>query len=94
MNASNRAVVRVVLVLVCIGVTAGSVANVFLDNSEVKALAEQTGCGASAKTCAMTRMDRTPIEQSFELSTTGGVSVHVSCMRAGVLVGAYACKKE
>src|SRR5258706_2604841 len=110
----NRRVLRALLVLVCILITVASVSNVFLDNSDVRALAEQTGCGlvnasgagnagnaaakatppSGASSCAMTKMERSPIEQSFELVAKGGVTAHVSCMRTAILFGTYQCTKE
>jgi hypothetical protein len=98
----GRPAVRVLLVIAAVVVTWASVANVFLDNADVRALAEKAGCGVTAdakspegKTpCAMTQMDRTPIAQSFEFVTKGGVSVHVHCVRSAFLVGEYACTKE
>lgn len=97
----NRRVLRGFLLLVMILVTVGAVSNVFLDNTEVRLLAEKTACGQTNDppgTCAMTQMERTPIAQTFELvaktKKLDGVTVHASCMRSAILFGAYSCTKE
>ena len=67
-RAGQVKVIRAILILSVIFVTVSTVTNVFLDNADVRALAEKTGCGPlddpRAK-CAMTKMDRTPIAQTL-----------------------------
>ena len=91
MNA--RTLLRSVLIVLCLVVTAASVMNVFVDNEEVRALAEKTGCGAAAPTCAMTRMERTPLHQSFEF-VSKKETAEVVCTRSAILFGAYTCARE
>src|SRR5262249_5531358 len=67
--------------------------NVFSDNSEVAQMAQQAACGDDAVACRaqMTAIMRTPIGQSFDFATTRRGRVHVSCSRAWIFFGAYAC---
>jgi hypothetical protein len=51
-----------------------------------KGAAVPAGCGASK-----TRMERTPIAQTFDF-TTSKKQVQVRCTRSAVLVGDYACE--
>ena len=88
-----RVLLRIVLVALCLVITVASVVNVFVDNEEVRALAEKTACGKDAPTCAMTRMERTPLSQSFEF-VSKKETAEVECARSAVLFGAYACARK
>jgi hypothetical protein len=101
----KRAVQLTVFVL-CVLFTVGAIVNVFSDNSDVEKLAKEVACeGASAgpgtkpqapaAPCSMsvTRMSRTPIGQSFELSGRG-VTRRIRCTRSLIMFGEYSCSLE
>jgi hypothetical protein len=87
----KRAVQTTIFVL-CVVFSVAAVVNVLGDNAEVEAMATAAACAGEGTTChpQKTRMERTPIAQSFEL-VTGKRTVEVRCARALVLVGDYAC---
>ena len=87
----KRAVQTIVFVL-CVVFSLAAIVNVLGDNAEVEALASATACAGEGAAChpQKTRMERTPIAQSFELATAKR-TVEVRCARALVLVGDYAC---
>jgi hypothetical protein len=87
----KRAVQTIIFVL-CVVFSVAAVVNVLSDNAEVEALAVAAACVDQGTTChpQKTRMERTPLAQSFELVTPKR-TVQVRCARALVLVGDYAC---
>jgi hypothetical protein len=87
----KRAVQTLIFVL-CVVFSVAAVVNVLADNAEVEALAVAAACRDQGPTChpQKTRMERTPLAQSFELVTPKR-TVEVRCARALVLVGDYAC---
>lgn len=77
--------------LFCVVFAAASFYNVLSDHAEVEALAKSSAPACSAS-CSMTRLDRSPVAQSFEFATRDGKTVAVRCARAALLVGPYACQ--
>lgn len=65
--------------------------NVYSDNADVEAMARDIACADCEST--LTRLERTPISQTFHLQTDSGTVV-VSCQRSGIFLGAYSCKKD
>jgi hypothetical protein len=65
--------------------------NVYGDNTELLARAEQLACGT--RCVRLLRAQRTPIEQSFTFQTSlqPARTLEVHCRRALYLVGDYAC---
>lgn len=84
--------VQTIIFLLCVVFSVAAVVNVLADNAEVEALAVAAACADQGTTChpQKTRMERTPLAQSFELVTPKR-TVEVRCVRALVLVGDYAC---
>ncbi|APR76495.1 Hypothetical protein A7982_01842 [Minicystis rosea] len=80
------------LFLVCVLASAAGMYNVMSDNIEVERLAQQVACGDEGAACKAqkTFMERSPLGQTFDFSTTKR-KVSVRCTRAFVLVGDYAC---
>jgi hypothetical protein len=80
------------LFVVCVLASAAGLYNVMADNAEVERLAQAAACKDEGPTCKAqkTFMERTPIRQTFDFSTTKR-KVSVGCTRAFVLVGDYAC---
>ncbi|HLV67519.1 MAG TPA: hypothetical protein VKY73_16970 [Polyangiaceae bacterium] len=82
-----------------LGGTVVGLYNVYSDNSDVKALAEEAACGKRDCSVTFTRESRSPIGQSFTVQTRltargkreRSASVDVECRRAFYLVGEYAC---
>lgn len=86
---------RTVLFAVCAGVTIAGLVNVYADNADVIARAESAACGSPKCSVQMTRMSRSPLEQSFTFQTSDksrGIA-EVTCKRAYVLVGDYSCAR-
>ena len=87
----------VAFLLLCIAISIACAINVFADNTALTTEAGELACKglACAKPPAMTRVDRTPIAQTFTFAAgKSGTSVTVRCARSAILVGAYACAKE
>lgn len=76
----------------CVFFTVTGLYNVMSDNIEVVRMAEALACKDEKPPCKgqMTRMERNPIAQSFEISTSKR-RVDIRCTRAFYLVGEYAC---
>jgi hypothetical protein len=76
----------------CLAFTAGALINVMADNREVEQMAKATACGDQGPSCntQLTRMQRNPFAQTFDL-TTPKRTVTVSCTRSLYLFGSYSC---
>ena len=96
----------------CVLISLGGAYNVLSDNAEVEHLAQEVACGGNATRPAdaachaqKTRMERTPLAQTFDFATgveggrpqasgkrqVGG-QVTVRCARVAVLAGDYTCE--
>jgi hypothetical protein len=84
--------VQTIIFLLCVVFSLAAVVNVLGDNAEVEAMADAAACAGEGAAChpQKTRMERTPLGQTFEL-VTAKRKVEVRCARALVLVGDYAC---
>ena len=82
----------VALFVVCIVLSIAGLINVFADNIEVIHMANEVACGDQGKDCnaKMTRMERTPISQTFEIVTPKR-TVDVRCRRLLFFFGPYSC---
>ena len=78
--------------LLCLVFSVSAAVNVLGDNAEVEAMASVVACAGEGPTChpQMTRMERTPLAQTFDL-VTAKHKVTVRCARSLLLVGDYAC---
>jgi hypothetical protein len=87
----KRAVQTIIFVL-CVVFSVAAAVNVLGDNAEVEAMADAAACAGEGPTChpQKTRIERTPLAQSFEL-VTAKRKVNIRCARAFVLVGEYTC---
>ncbi len=81
--------------IVCIVLTAAGLYNVYSDNADVRHLADLQACDGKTTGCdtVMTRMERSPFSQEFELSTSKK-KVLVRCARPYVFFGDYACRVQ
>jgi hypothetical protein len=70
-----------------------AVYNVYGDNAELVRQAESLACG-NAPCVRMLRAERTPMQQSFTFQTSlrPPKTRQVSCERAYLLVGGFACR--
>jgi hypothetical protein len=75
-----------VLLLVASGL---AVYNVFGDATEVQAQARAVACADGA--CTITRFERSPFSQNYEITLKNGKTTNVVCRRAAVLAGPYEC---
>jgi len=87
-----KSAARRVLTVLCIVAGTMAIYNVMSDNDDVRRMAEKVACGDTGAACRpqMTRMDRSPFAQSFEIVTTKR-TFEVRCTRSLVLVGDYSC---
>ena len=94
-----RTAVRAVIAVVCLGATVLGLLNTYGDDSEVKALAEKTACGAPSCSVSLLHEARSAFTQSFGFQTSlaekgkasKSASVDVECKRKLLLLGDYEC---
>lgn len=95
--ADAKRIIRPIISLLLVGVTALGLYNTFGDNGDVVLQAQRVACG-DTKDCnaRMTRMARNPIAQDFEfqLSAASSQTVAVDCSLSLVLLGDWQCKKQ
>jgi hypothetical protein len=98
--AESKRYFRPVLSLLLLAATALGLYNVYGDNSEVQSMAKQVACGGHECQTQLTRVERTPIGQSYDLvagqkgPSGPSTTVTVSCRRAYFLVGAWSCQAD
>lgn len=82
---------RLLVFFLCVAFSVGAAINVMADNREVEQMAAAIACG-DQKDCrtTTTRMERTPLSQTFEMVTSKR-KVGVKCTRSLILFGPYAC---
>jgi len=87
-----RRYVSAAVFLICIVLSVAGMINVFADNADVIRMANEVACGDQGATCRaqMTRMERTPFSQTFEIVTPKR-TVDVRCRRAAIFFGNYTC---
>lgn len=74
--------------------------NVYGDSAEVENLAKLAACGGHECSTQLTRVERSPIGQSYDLVAErkgkgrASATVTVSCRRTYFLLGAWSCKDE
>ena len=94
-----KSVFRAAFAAICIAGTVLGLVNTYGDNTEVKALAQKTACGAPGCSISVLREARSAFSQSFAFQTTlaqkgkgqQSASVDVECKRKQVLIGDYEC---
>lgn len=87
-----RRAFQTILFLLCLVFSVSAAVNVLGDNAEVEAMAKAAACDGEGPAChpQATRMERTPLAQSFDF-TTAKRKVEVRCARSLFLVGKYSC---
>lgn len=99
LSVAARSVIRGVIAVVCLGATALGLLNTYGDDSEVKALAEKTACGAPSCSVTLLHEARSAFSQGFGFQSaltekgkpSKSASVDVECKRKLVFVGDYTC---
>jgi hypothetical protein len=99
-----RKAASVLFLVLCVAVSVAGAYNVFSDNAEVKAAAEQVACqgkpcsaqtaqtNKGARPAVMTRLERSPFAQTFTFALPpNGAETTVHCRRSAIFVGAYTC---
>jgi hypothetical protein len=78
---------------ICLAFSVCAAYNVMSDNFHVQRMAGEVACGTQGKECParMTRMERTPFGQTFEMVTPKR-TVDVICRRELIMVGDYSCR--
>ncbi|MDI3290420.1 hypothetical protein [Polyangium sp. 15x6] len=84
---------QITIFVLCVLFSVSAAVNVMADNSEVERAAAAVACGEQGPNCRaqVTRLERTPFGQTFEMVTPKR-TVDVVCRRAFVMVGEHACK--
>jgi hypothetical protein len=84
---------QILIFILCVAFSVAALYNVMSDNAEVERMAAAVACGEQGPNCRaqMTRMERTPFGQTFEMVTPKR-TVDIVCRRAYLMVGDYACK--
>jgi len=87
-----------VMLGLCLGVTALGLANTYGDNAAVVKLAEEAACLAPNCSFAVQRQERSPFSQSFTLQVSltekgrgRAATADVTCKREYILLGDYGC---
>ncbi len=88
-----RKLVRLLLVVVAVGFTAGALINVFGDDASLRKDAEAVACPKGCPQAASIAYDRTPFAETASYEVPGG-TITVRCARAAILFGPYSCVKE
>lgn len=92
-----KQLVRPLTTVVLLAITVLGLVNVYGDNSTVKALAERVACGDKECPTQLTRLERNPISQTYDIvaepkgSKKGSITVTVKCSRKNLLIGDWEC---
>jgi len=100
LSVEARSLIRPLFAIVCLAATALGLNNTYGDDTEVKALAQKTACGAAPCVVKTLREQRSAFKQSYGYQTalvekgksTNSASVDIECSRAYVLLGEYECR--
>jgi hypothetical protein len=92
-GAMRRSFTRTLVLLFALAILWATYDNVLRANDDVQAMADRAASMVKppAEKHGMTKMDRTPLKETFEFTWASGV-VAVECGRAYWVVGDRACK--
>lgn len=99
MSAAKQ-LIRPLTTVLLISVTVLGLVNVYGDNTDVKAQAQQVACGGKECPTQLTRLERNPIAQTYDIvaepsgTRKGSVTVTVRCARTQILIGEWECKAQ
>jgi len=99
MSAAKQ-LVRPVTTVLLLGITVLGLINVYGDNAEVKNQARMVACGGKECPTQVTRLERTPLGQTFDIAAEpngvrkGSVTATVKCARSKVLIGDWECQAQ
>jgi hypothetical protein len=90
--AALKSFLKLLFFVACVVFSVAGAYNVLSDNIEVVRMATAVACTGEGPKCdgRMTRMERNPIAQSFEI-VTPKKKVDVRCTRSFYLLGEYNC---
>lgn len=85
--------IRILVIVVCLLATIGSLSAIYSDNSELEKQAQQLACPEDP-CIRMVEMERRPTGQRFvfQISMDPIQSIEVECKRSMVLFGDYTCQ--
>ena len=91
--AALKRLFQLLIFVACVVFSVAGLYNVLSDNIEVVRMATALACGTEGPKCngQVTRMERNPIAQSFEI-VTPKKKVDVRCTRQFYLLGDYGCE--
>jgi hypothetical protein len=86
---------RIIIPVVLLGLTALGFLNTYGDSTDVQKQASDVACGGTPCEVRPLEIRRSPLshDYSFQVGKKGEV-VNVTCARAAIFVGDYACKKK
>jgi hypothetical protein len=90
-------IVRPFVSVILLAVTALGLINVYGDNQDVKQRAQLVACGGKECSTQLTRLERTPLAQTFDLvaeprgTNKGRQTVTIRCARSMILLGDWEC---
>lgn len=98
--STSKSLIRPLVAVVCIALTALGLSNTYSDNAAEKQLAKETACSAEGCTAKLLSESRSAIGQTFGFQTavmkngraTDSKVVQVECARAYIFLGDYSCK--
>lgn len=96
MSAAKQ-ILRPLVSVTLLAITVLGLINVYGDNTEVTIQAKQVACGGQECPTQVTRLERNPLAQTFDIaaepkgSRKGSVTATVQCRRVHVLIGEWEC---
>ncbi|HEY5962090.1 MAG TPA: hypothetical protein VIV60_36290 [Polyangiaceae bacterium] len=91
---------RPLTTVILLGITVLGLINVYGDNGDVKTLALRVACGGKECPTQLTRLERNPISQTYDIvaetegAKKGSVTVTVKCSRQKILIGDWECTAQ
>ena len=100
--SNARSLIRPLVAVTCIGLTALGLRNTYADNIEEKKLAEQLVCSEPGCSARLISESRSAIGQSFAFQivetkagrTQSSGIAHIECSRELIFLGAYQCERK
>lgn len=100
--SSSRSLIRPLIFVLCIALTALGLRNTYGDNSEEQRMAEQIACDNENCSTNLMSVSRSALGQSFVIqvidkkngrSQSSGV-VNIECARTLIFIGDYECERK
>jgi hypothetical protein len=97
---SAKQVIRPITTVLLLGITVLGLINVYGDHDDVKKQAQAVACGGKECPNQVTRLERNPLSQSYDIvaepngSHKGSVTMTVKCVRTKILIGDWDCQTQ